>query len=174
MAQQTFTPTTTPSTRSRLRSWPQRLETLVFRPLIMPLQISLYRWSGGRIGGEIGGVRFLLLTTRGRKSGKVYTTPLAYFDHEAGYVITGTNAGMPRNPGWYYNLKAGSRVTVQVRDQVMQAIAEEATGEARDQLWTRLVEQIPGYAAYQGRTDRAFPMVILRPVDQDKRRSERE
>jgi deazaflavin-dependent oxidoreductase (nitroreductase family) len=92
--------------RSSLRSWPQQIERLIFRPVVMPLQIALYRWTGGRIGGTAGEVRFLLLTTVGRKSGKVSTTPLAYIDHEDGYLVTATNAGMPRHPGWYHNLKA--------------------------------------------------------------------
>ena len=166
MTHQTATSPIAPSTRSNLRSWPQEIETRLFRPFIMPLQIAFYRWTGGRIGGKLGGVRFLLLTTVGRKSGTVYTTPLAYIDHEQdGYVVAATNAGFPRRPGWYHNLKGEPRATIRVGNRVMTVVAEEATGEARDRLWGRLLAQIPGYAAYQERTDRVFPMMILRPVD---------
>jgi F420H(2)-dependent quinone reductase len=164
MAQQTANPMTTAQSPTSLHSWSQWFEQRLVRPLIMPLQIALYRWSGGRVGSRMGGVRFLLLTATGRKSGKTYTTPLAYIDHEDGYVIAATNAGFPHHPGWYYNLKAEPGATIQVGNRVTATVAEEATGEARDQLWDRFLAQIPGYAAYQERTDRVFPMMILRPV----------
>jgi deazaflavin-dependent oxidoreductase (nitroreductase family) len=166
MNQQTATPATAPGSRTTLRSWPQRIEKLIFRPLVMPLQIALYRWTGGRIGGAAGGVRFLLLTTTGRKSGKVFTTPLAYIEHDGGHVVAATNAGMPRHPGWYHNLKADPRATIHIGGRILTADAEEALGEQRHGLWTRLLEQIPGYAAYQQRTTREFPMVVLRPTSQ--------
>jgi F420H(2)-dependent quinone reductase len=167
MTHQTANPPIAPSVQSDLRSWPQEIEKRLFRPLTMPLQTALYRWTGGRIGGRLGGVRFLLLTTVGRKSGTVYTTPLAYIDDEDGdgYVVAATNAGFPRHPGWYHNLKGEPRATIQVGSRTMTVVAEEATGDARDRLWARLLAQIPGYAAYQERTDRVFPMMILRPAD---------
>lgn len=177
---QAQTPTPTPTRPSlnpsaatsapvTLRSWPQRVEKLLFRPLIMPLQIRLYRLTRGRIGGEAGGVRFLLLTTTGRKSGKEITTPLAYVDHDGGYLVAATNAGMPRHPGWYHNLSANPHATVQVGPRTFAVAAEEATGDERRTLWHRLLTEIPGYAAYQERTSREFPMIVLRPVDRAPR-----
>jgi deazaflavin-dependent oxidoreductase (nitroreductase family) len=142
------------------------MEKYLFRPFLMPLQIFLYRLTGGRIGGAGKGLKLLLLTTTGRKSGVKHTTPAGYLTYENGYVIAGTNAGMPRNPGWYYNLKTDPRPTIQVNDRVMAVVAEEATGDLRGQLWERLIEQAPSYADYSKRTDREFPMVILRPVVQ--------
>lgn len=132
--------------------------------LFIALQIVLYRLSGGRILGQAMGVTFLLLTTTGRKSGKVYTTPLGYFEHEDGYVIAASNAGQPRNPGWYHNLKGDPRVAIQVGSRVMEAVAEEATGDLRRALWERRVALTPAWNAYTKRTDREFPMVILRPT----------
>ncbi|TMF09810.1 MAG: nitroreductase family deazaflavin-dependent oxidoreductase, partial [Chloroflexi bacterium] len=37
-----------------------------------------YRLSGGRIGGRLGHLPILLLTTTGRRSGRRLTTPLVY------------------------------------------------------------------------------------------------
>lgn len=128
------------------------------------LQVLLYRLSGGRILGEAMGVKFLLLTTTGRKSGKVYTTPLGYFDEEDGYVIAASYAGNPRNPGWYYNLKADPHATIQVGGRVMTVVAEEATGERRRSLWARRIALNPAWAKYTERTEREFPMVLLRPA----------
>lgn len=139
------------------------MEKYMFK-LIMAIHIFLYRLTGGRFGGEMRGFKVLLLTTTGRKSGKKRTTPLGYFDYEGGYVITASNAGLPRNPGWYYNLKNNPQVTVQAKDRVMTAVAEEAQSNLRNQLWDRLIEQAPGYADYEKRTTREIPMVILRPM----------
>ena len=131
--------------------------------LIAAIQVFLYRLTGGRLGGEMRGFKVLLLTTTGRKSGKVRTTPLGYIDYDGGYVIAASNAGMPRNPGWYYNLKDSPQAAVQVKDRVMTAAVEEAKGDLRNQLWGRLVEQAPSYANYEKSTMRVIPMVILRP-----------
>jgi len=131
--------------------------------LMMSLHVFFYRLTGGRLGGEMQGFKVLLLTTTGRKSGKTRTTPLGYIDYDGGYVITASNAGMPRNPGWYYNLKDSPQATVQVEDRAMTAVVEEAKGDLRDHLWSLLVEQAPSYARYQKSTTRVIPMVILRP-----------
>jgi deazaflavin-dependent oxidoreductase (nitroreductase family) len=167
MNQSSVGPTTASGGRSALRSWPQAIEKLLFRPLVMPLQIALYRLTRGRIGGEAGGVRFLLLTTTGRKSGEARTTPLAYVDHDGGYLVTATNAGMTRHPGWYHNLTADPRATVHVGGRELAVVAEEAAGERRRALWDHLLAEIPGYAAYQQRTSREFPMIVLRPADHE-------
>lgn len=128
------------------------------------VHVFLYRSTGGKFGGEIGGFKLLLLTTIGRKSGKEHTSPLGCYEYEGGYVVAATNAGQPNNPGWYYNLKSNPQVTIQVKDRVMKAVAEDAKGELRNHLWDELVRQAPGYAGYTKKTTRQIPMVILRPV----------
>jgi deazaflavin-dependent oxidoreductase (nitroreductase family) len=138
------------------------MQKYLFR-LTMAIHTFLYRLTRGRFGGEMREFKVLLLTTTGRKSGQKRTTPLGYFDYDGGYVITASNAGLPRNPGWYYNLKDNPQVTVQVNDRVMTAIAEEAKGDLRHQLWEQLVEQAPSYSEYPKRTTREIPVVILRP-----------
>ncbi len=138
------------------------MQKYVFQ-LMMTLHVFFYRLTGGRLGGEMQGSKVLLLTTTGRKSGKTRTTPLGYMDYDGGYVITASNAGMPRNPGWYYNLKDSPQATVQVEDRAMTAVVEEAKGDLRDHLWSLLVEQAPNYTRYQKSTTRVIPMVILRP-----------
>ncbi len=138
------------------------MQKYVFQ-LMMTLHVFFYRLTGGRLGGEMQGSKVLLLTTTGRKSGKTRTTPLGYMDYDGGYVITASNAGRPRNPGWYYNLKDSPQATVQVEDRAMTAVVEEAKGDLRDHLWSLLVEQAPNYTRYQKSTTRVIPMVILRP-----------
>jgi len=131
--------------------------------IVMAFQVFLYRLTGGKRGGEMRGFKVLLLTTKGRKSGRTYTTPLGCFDHAEGYVIVASNAGQPANPAWFYNLKNDPHVTIQVMDKKMPVTAEVLSGEARAQAWQRVVETAPGYADYQTRTTREIPLILLRP-----------
>jgi deazaflavin-dependent oxidoreductase (nitroreductase family) len=109
------------------------------------------------------GFKVLLLTTTGRKSGKTRTAPLGRFDYDGGYLVVASNAGLPTHPAWYYNLKSNPRVTVQVLDQVMPATAEVLSGEARAQAWRQVIATAPSYAAYEKRTTREIPLILLRP-----------
>jgi deazaflavin-dependent oxidoreductase (nitroreductase family) len=108
------------------------------------------------------GFHILLLSTTGRKSGKRRTTPLGYVELDDGYVIAASNAGQDRNPAWFYNLKSNPHVTVQVKNEKTDTIAEQAKGEQRDELWQKLIKEAPGYADYEARTTREIPVIILR------------
>ena len=130
---------------------------------IMALFVSLYKLSGGRIGGSMRGLGVLLLTTTGRKSGKQWTTPLGYFEDNGAYIICASNAGNDHNPAWFLNLKSNPHVTIQVKDRHINATAEPANTETRNRLWGRLVALAPGYGNYEKKTSRVIPMVILRP-----------
>lgn len=129
----------------------------------MALHVWMYRISGGRFGGNMRGFTVLLLTTKGRKSGKTYTTPLGRFDEEGGYLVVASNAGQSTHPGWYYNLKSNPQVTVQVLDQVVPATAQVLSGQARTQAWNRVIAAAPAYADYEKRTTREIPLILLRP-----------
>lgn len=131
--------------------------------LVISIFVSLYRLTNGRVGGSISGLNVLLLTTTGRKSGKQRTTPLGYFENDGNYVIIASNAGGEKNPSWFYNLKSNPRVTLRVKDKELTAIAEPASSEKRNQLWSQLVSLAPRYANYEQRTSRVIPMVILKP-----------
>jgi deazaflavin-dependent oxidoreductase (nitroreductase family) len=136
------------------------MSTLIFR-WVTRIHIFLYRLTSGRIGGSMRGFGVLLLTTTGRKTGKRRTTPLGYFEHEGGYVVTASNAGFDQHPAWYLNLKSNPRVAIQVMSKRMDAVAEIAGPQERSRLWARLIELAPGYARYEERTKREIPMVIL-------------
>jgi F420H(2)-dependent quinone reductase len=65
---------------------------------MLSIYIFLYRLTSGAIGGRMGGLPVLLLTTTGRKTGKPRTTPLGYFEQDGAFVIIASNAGAERNP----------------------------------------------------------------------------
>jgi deazaflavin-dependent oxidoreductase (nitroreductase family) len=76
-------------------------------------------------------------------------------------VITATKGGAPTNPDWYYNLKEHPRIMVEVGTGTFPVEASEVRGEERDELWRRLVEMRPGFAEYETKTSRIFPMFRL-------------
>jgi deazaflavin-dependent oxidoreductase (nitroreductase family) len=131
--------------------------------LFPAIHLFIYRLTGGRISGVVQGLHVLLLTTTGRKSGQPRTTPLGYFKHGNNYVIIASNSGSDHHPGWYYNLKSNPTAEIQIKNHRAPVRAEEATGEAHDQLWNELIRISPGYADYQKRTSREIPLIILTP-----------
>ena len=136
------------------------------RMLIFNVMVFLYNVSGGRIGGKMGKVPVLLLTTTGRKTGKQRTLPLIYIMDDSAYVITASAGGADTHPGWFFNIRNNPQATIQVKDKRINVTAEIAGKEKKSELWTRLIEVAPNFAGYQKRTSREIPMVILRPVEE--------
>jgi deazaflavin-dependent oxidoreductase (nitroreductase family) len=124
--------------------------------------VRRYRETGGEVGHIWRrGSKILLLTTTGRRTGEPRTTPLIYEDADGAYVIVASKGGAPQHPGWYRNLAQNPDVEVQVRDEVFRARARTATGEERERLWRLAAQQWPDYDAYQRKTDREIPVVVL-------------
>ena len=124
--------------------------------------IRRYVATAGEDGHEWRpGVPTLLLTTRGRRSGKLRRTALIYGRDGDDYVVVGSNGGSPRHPAWYHNLEADPRVHVQVGGEKFDARARTATGEERERLWAPMARIWPDYDKYQTKTDREIPVVVL-------------
>lgn len=137
-------------------------------PLIRAIAFThrfFYRASGGRVGATLGGKPMLLLTTKGRKSGKERTTPLLYHRDGGDFVVVGSNGGDDRHPAWYLNLKSDPSARVQAGRRKTTCTAVIAPPEERARLWPKLCAEYAGYAEYEKRTERRIPVVILRPRD---------
>lgn len=124
---------------------------------------TLYRASAGKLGGSFMKAPVLLLTTTGRRTGNPRTKPVLYLVEGEQLVVGAANGGDDRMPAWYLNLAADPVVTVQIRATMQPMRAATATSEERDKLWPRLVEMYKGYGAYQKKTRREIPVVILSP-----------
>jgi deazaflavin-dependent oxidoreductase (nitroreductase family) len=85
-------------------------------------------------------------------------------EHDGQYVVTASNAGFDRHPGWFHNLTSNPRIALRIRDQEFAAVAERADPALRQRLWDTFVERAPGYGAYSKRTTREIPIILLRPV----------
>jgi proline iminopeptidase len=127
--------------------------------------IRRYRETGGKVGHIWKrGSKTLLLTTKGRKTGKPTTTPLIYERDGDHFVVVASKGGAPAHPGWYLNLLANPGAEVQVEDEVFPVRARTAEGDERERLWELVNRQWPDYAEYQKLTDREIPVVVLERV----------
>ena len=108
------------------------------------------------------GTTILLLHTKGRRSGKEYIHPLIYRDYDDGkYLIVASKGGDPEPPEWYRNLTADPEVTVQIKGDKFRARARVATPDEKPDMWRHMAEVWPDYDAYQKKTDREIPVVVL-------------
>jgi deazaflavin-dependent oxidoreductase (nitroreductase family) len=137
----------------------------LFLKVVSAIHAALYRATGGRVGGTMMKVPILLLTTRGRKSGKERTTPLMYGRDGDNFVLIASVGGAPRNPAWYWNVRA-QEAEVELGRERRRVQARDAEGEERDRLWAQMVGLYPGYADYQQKTTRRIPVVVLEPQGQ--------
>jgi deazaflavin-dependent oxidoreductase (nitroreductase family) len=125
---------------------------------------AAYRLTGGVIGHRFPGAPpSLLLDHVGAKSNTKRTTPLTYLRDGDDFVIVASKGGYPKNPGWFYNLRAHPETTIQVGSKRRPVRARVATPEERTRLWPKVVDLYGGYAGYQERTGREIPLVILEP-----------
>ena len=132
--------------------------------------VILYHLTGGRAyrGSADSPAGFLKLTTTGRKSGQQRTVHLMYIRDASAYVVTASNGGKQRPPGWLFNVRSNPQVTIHVQDNQVNAVAEVAEPDKRRELWARLLSIAPMYGGYEKHTSREIPMVILRPVDEQR------
>jgi deazaflavin-dependent oxidoreductase (nitroreductase family) len=124
-----------------------------------------YRLSGGRVAGQLlWGAPICLLTTTGRRSGRRRTVPLAYVLDGDDLVVVASRGGMGSHPAWYLNLLAEPNASVQVGSSTRRVQARDATEAERRRLWPTLTAVYPHFDAYQERTSRRIPVVILSPT----------
>jgi len=117
------------------------------------------------LGGGQGTLATLLLTTRGRRSGRAIPIPLIYGKHGSAFVVIGSKGGAPDHPAWYKNLLADPTCELQVGIASYRARARTAQGEERTELWAQLQKLYPPYDDYQKRAQgREIPVVVLDPV----------
>ncbi len=88
-----------------------------FIRIFMALNTFIIRISRGRLGSRLANQTILLLHSRGRRSGKQHVTPISYFQVDGFYFLVGSNWGKDQNAGWYYNLLAQPRTTIEVKGQ---------------------------------------------------------
>ena len=121
--------------------------------------------SGGRIWTKFpGGGQVVWITTLGRKSGEWRTTPLLAVRDGDAWVVTGSNAGQAKVPGWVFNARDHADGWVQVGRQTWTARFEEVHGEQRDALYDRLTKIWGSYKMYADNAGRYIPVFRVIPL----------
>lgn len=128
-------------------------------------QVDEYERSGGQSANTLRdtGLPVVIITTRGRKSGKVRKFALMRVEHDGEYALVASKGGAPDNPVWYYNLKADpAALMVQDGPEAFDFEAREVFGDEKASWWERAVAVYPPYAEYQTRTSRQIPVFVAR------------
>jgi deazaflavin-dependent oxidoreductase (nitroreductase family) len=132
-----------------------------------------YLRSGGAQGHildltPVGGHPFsthCMIRYTGRKSGKIYITPLIYGDIGGEVVIVASKGGADEHPAWYLNIRDSDHVEFQVATQAFRGSWREPQGAEREKVWAFMVDQFPSYAKYQASTDREIPLVMMKALE---------
>jgi deazaflavin-dependent oxidoreductase (nitroreductase family) len=130
--------------------------------LMVSGQVWLYQTTNGRLGSTMGGPTVLLLTTKGRKSGRARTVPVMPYREGDDIYVMASLAGAPQHPAWFHNLKSDPDVGVQLGAEKWRARAEIVPeGPERDRLWKAIETAMPRFGEYQKKTTRVIPVVKL-------------
>lgn len=128
-------------------------------------QVEEYESSGGTRGNTLRdtGLPVIIVTHRGRNSGKIRKTPLMRVEHDGEYALVASMGGAPTHPVWYHNLVDDpTAVMIQDGPEPFDAEVREVEGAERDEWWERAVAAFPPYAEYQEKTDRTIPVLVAR------------
>lgn len=128
-------------------------------------QAELIETSQGTQGSDLNGMPVIVLTSVGARSGKLRKTALMRVESDGVYAVVASLGGAPKNPVWYYNLKAHPRVELQDGATLRDYEAREVLGDERAQWWERAVSAYPPYETYQEKTERQIPLFVLEPVE---------
>jgi deazaflavin-dependent oxidoreductase (nitroreductase family) len=145
---------------------------------LLGLPAALYRANGGWILGH----RFLCITHRGRRTGRLYRTVLEVLAWQPGTREAVAISGFGRKANWYRNVLAGGAVEVEIARECWlpqmrvlepsEAVEVLADYERRNRLLAPIVRRVLSRLArleYDGSPEArlavvtALPLVAFRP-----------
>ena len=135
-------------------------------PQVLRVHDTVYRKTNGWIGHHTLGIPSLLLHTVGAKTGRQRTTSLTYAKDGDNYLVVASKSGAPQAPGWYHNLKAKPDAEINVGPKRFGVTARPVMpGDPDyDRLWQIVNKNNSNrYIAYQKKTSRPIPVVVLTP-----------
>lgn len=131
-------------------------------------QVEEYEASNGQRANTLRdtGLPVVIITTLGRRSGKIRKFPLMRVEHDGEYALVASLGGAPTNPTWYGNLIADP-TALMIQDGAVphDFVAREVQGDERALWWERAVQAYPSYADYQMKTSRIIPVFVATRSD---------
>lgn len=129
-------------------------------------QVELYEKSEGVEGTTLRSLPVIIVTNQGCKTGAIRKTPLMRAVDGKNYILVASRGGAPKNPVWYYNLKANSNVDIRDGASVHSMKVREVVDTVeRKRLWNLAVEAFPPYEDYQEKTSRLIPVFLAQPAE---------
>ena len=121
----------------------------------------LWQLFGGKLGSAFGRAPFMMLTTKGRKTGQARTTPVLYLQDGPDLIVVASFGGNDIHPAWYLNLEQCPQAEVIVKGEHRRVLARKLSPEEKKIIWPRLVRLYPQFETYQQRTRREIPLMRL-------------
>jgi len=129
------------------------------------LQVAVFRATKGRMMNKfIGGYPVCIVTTTGAKTGKTRRIALIHLPHGDNKLLVASQGGMPKNPVWYYNIKAHPDIEIMVGGEEKRYRARQVSDDEKAALWPHLLSLYPDFDEYQARTDRNIPVFSCEPL----------
>jgi F420H(2)-dependent quinone reductase len=129
------------------------------------LNTPIYRLTRGRLMNKVGQAPVMLLTTTGRRSGRVRTAPVVYGQDGERLVVISSNGGNHNQPGWAYNLIADPHAEVEIGGQHRKVLARVTEGEERERVWRLMNQQYAGFDDYKANVSRDIAVFVLEPQE---------
>jgi deazaflavin-dependent oxidoreductase (nitroreductase family) len=137
------------------------------RVLVRVTGFSIITWQYSKAGGNAYQPT-LLLTTIGRKSGKLRARALPYQVDGERMIVIGSNGGGPKDPDWVWNVRDNRAAWVCVRRKSVAVHAHVAAGDERRRLFDMISARRDTLVRYQERAatfGREVPLVVLEPIE---------
>jgi F420H(2)-dependent quinone reductase len=145
--------------RSRIGGW-------MFVNVLNHVDRFLLGKTNGRVSVALGSrvsKDAVLLGCIGARSGLKREVPLLSTPVDGELVLIASKAGAAHDPAWFRNLKANPVCTLTFGGRSVECTARQVKGAERLRYWRAAVENYPGYADYQQRTQRLIPVMVLTP-----------
>jgi len=128
-------------------------------------QAAIFLLSKGRLLNKWpGGFPIMVVETKGAKTNKIRNIPLIYVHKEGMPILVASLGGMPKNPNWYYNVKAYPELKISTINGVGNYLANEVSKEKKDELWPLICSFYPDYDTYQNNTSREIPVFLCKQL----------
>ena len=128
-------------------------------------QATIFLISKGKLWNKWpGGFPIMVVETKGAKSKKIRNIPLIYVHLDGMPILVASLGGMPKNPNWYYNVKAHPEVKISTVDGSRNYLAVEVSKDKKADLWPLICSFYPDYETYQNNTTREIPVFLCKEI----------